>query len=208
MNKLLVILCIIMLAKCCIAQNDLQKCSEVKNKEIESIINSGKGTDSAALKKFIELDNEWKKCVVGKAMPEFSVRAISGTSINTQKLKGKIVIANFWFTTCPPCIAEIPAFNKLADDYKKENIEFLAFALNDRKKLKKFLKKTPFNFKIIPDSGHLEELFGVLEHPVTFIIDQKGKVKMAWAGGSIGENAKVEVYIKAKPVIDDLLKIE
>lgn len=208
MKKFLIILFSIVFTKFCPAQNDLQKCAEVKNKEIESIINSGKATDSAALKKFVQLDNEWKECVVGKTMPEFSIQTISGASINTEKLKGKIVIANFWFTTCPPCIAEIPAFNKLADEYKNENIEFLAFALNDKKKLKKFLKKTLFNFKIIPNSGPLEELFGVLEHPVTFIMDQKGKVKMAWAGGSIGENAKEEVYIKTKPIIDELLKTE
>jgi peroxiredoxin len=197
-----------MFAKVCLTQNDLQKCAEVKNKELEIIINNGKGTDSTALKKFIQLDSEWKECVVGKTIPEFSVQTITGNSINVEKLKGKIVVANFWFTTCPPCIAEIPAFNKLADEYKNESIEFLAFALNDKKKLKKFLKKTPFNFEIIPDSGPLEELFGVLEHPVTFIIDQKSKVKMAWAGGSVDENAKTEVYLKTKPIIDDLLKTE
>lgn len=208
MKKLLIILCLIMFAKVCLAQNDLQKCAEVKNKELEIIINSGKGTDSTALKKFIQLDSEWKECVVGKTIPEFSVQTITGNSINVEKLKGKIVVANFWFTTCPPCIAEIPAFNKLADEYKNESIKFLAFALNDKKKLKKFLKKTPFNFEIIPDSSPLEELFGVLEHPVTFIIDQKGKVKMALAGGSVDENAKTEVYLKAKPIIDDLLKTE
>jgi len=207
-KKLLIILYSIVFAKFCFAQNDLQKCSEEKNKELEQLLNSGKGSDTSVLKKFSQLDSDWKKCVAGKSIPEFSVRTITGTSVSAEKLLGKIIVINFWFTTCPPCIAEIPALNKLAEEYKNANIEFIAFALDDKMKLKRFLKNTAFNFKIIPNSGLVEELFGVIEHPATFIIDQKGKIRMAWTGGSIDENAKTEVYLKAKPVIDELLKTE
>jgi peroxiredoxin len=123
-------------------------------------------------------------------------------------LKGRIIVANFWFTTCPPCIAEIPSFNRLVDEYKNENIDFLGFAVNDKKTLNKFLKKSPFNFKIIPDAGTIDDLFGVIEHPVTFIIDREGKVREAWAGGNVGEKAKDEAYLKIKPVIEELLAAE
>jgi peroxiredoxin len=190
------------------AQSELQACSQEKNTEIVRIINEGKGKDTTVLKRIVELDKEWKNCVAGKSMPDFSARSIKGKRITAAGLKGKIIVANFWFTTCPPCIAEMPALNRLVEEYDSAGVVFLGFAINDKKRLRKFLKKTAFKFTIIPDSAPVEEKFGVIEHPITFVIDQEGKVRKAWAGGSVGEKAKDEAYVKIKPVLDELVKAE
>jgi len=190
------------------AQNDLQKCSEEKNREIVSIIEKGKRSDSLSIKKLIKLDEEWKSCVIGKKIPGFYAQTISNEKIDSGNLKDKVVLINFWFTTCPPCVAEIPAFNRLVKEYKNSDVVFIGFAINNKKTLKKFLKKTRFDFKIVPDAGKMEELFGILEHPVTFVVDQSGKVRSAWAGGSAGDKARTEAYLKINPIIDELLKTE
>src|SRR6186713_1068544 len=44
---------------------------------------------------------------VGCNFPDFKAKTISGDSISLNKLKGKIVVVNFWFDGCPPCIAEM-----------------------------------------------------------------------------------------------------
>lgn len=188
------------------AQNELQKCAEKKNKAIEDMVNQQRGSDSTALVNLNQLNHEWKNCLVGKKIPQLDVRTISGEKINTGNIKDKVVVMNFWFTTCAPCIAEIPAFNKLVKENKKKDVVFIGFAIDNKKTLKKFLRKTPFDFKIIPDAGAIEESFGVLEHPVTFVVDQSGKVRLTLVGASTEEKAKTGAYLKIKPVIDELLK--
>ena len=60
-----------------------------------------------------------------KKLPSFNLKTLLGEYFTSEKLKGKPTMINFWFTTCPPCIAEMPVLNKIAEKYKNE-INFIA----------------------------------------------------------------------------------
>ena len=96
-------------------------------------------------------------------------------------------------------------FKSISKEYKDKGVVFLGFTFEDKKSLKKFFTNHPFDFTIIPEAQNIEDLFGVLEHPVNFIIDQNGKVIMALGGGT-GEEAKTYAYLKIKPFLENLLK--
>jgi len=189
-------------------QNEYAQCTERKNKAFEGVLNKG-GIDSADGKKLLKESKDWVDCIKGKTIPAFMIRDINGKEISSENLKGKVIVINNWFTSCPPCIAEMPALNKLVEEYKGKDVFFLGLTHDTKKKLKKkFLRKYKFDFTIVPDGQTLEDLLGAQEHPMTFIIDQNSKVKDVWAGGAVGEKAKTEAYDKAKPIIDELLKAE
>src|SRR5690606_41996773 len=42
---------------------------------------------------------------------------IDSTEIYFSQSKGKVAMVNFWATWCPPCVAEMPSFQKLYDAY-------------------------------------------------------------------------------------------
>lgn len=189
----------------CAAQNDLQRCAEEKNKAIIKIVEDKNWNDSASTRKLQALNEEWKNCVLGKQVPDFEMQTLDGKKISAAKLKGNVVVINFWFTTCPPCVAEMPAFNKLVAEYKNKKVTFLGMTFNDKKTVNDFLKKKPFAVKIIPNAEKMEDLFGILEHPVTLIIDKENKIRLAIAGSTIGDKAVDEAYAKIKPVIDELI---
>ncbi|MFI5187758.1 MAG: peroxiredoxin family protein [Chitinophagales bacterium] len=208
MKILMTVLFILLLTIQSASQNEFQKCADNKNAIVSRLLKKGK-LDSADQKKYLELDDEWQKCIVGKSMPSFNSKTLNGEEINSKELRGKIVVINFWFIGCPPCIAEMPALNQLVKEYKDKGVSFLGFTVENKKSLKKrFFPKYQFDFTIIPDATEIEDLFGVLEHPMIFIIDQNCKVIAAWGGGEAGEKAKTYVYLKIKPVLDGLLKIE
>src|SRR5215467_8252956 len=50
--------------------------------------------------------------------PDFDLENVAGGKTAAADLKGKVLVVDFWATWCEPCIAEIPKFNKMADEYK------------------------------------------------------------------------------------------
>ena len=61
------------------------------------------------------LNNEF----IGKPALPFSVTDLLGNAYSIDKLKGKLIVINFWFVECKPCIMEMPDLNKLVEKYKK-----------------------------------------------------------------------------------------
>jgi peroxiredoxin len=193
MKNTVYIVLLALLANSAAAQNEFQECA----KKIFLF------TDTAATR------SEWQNCVSGKQIPDFSVTTISGKKIKTEELRGKVLVINFWFIDCHPCIAELPALNKLADDYKDKNVVFLAITYETIKRLNAdFFPKYKFDFTMVSEAGSVIKMFGGTGYPTTYIIDKKGKIKEAWAGGPTDEKAETEAYLKSKPIIDELLKDE
>ena len=148
---------------------------------------------------------KWQDCVMNKPVPDIKFTTITGKHVELKKLQGKVVVLNFWFSACLPCVEEIPALNRLAKEYKNKGVEFFGITYDSYKTLKsQFLPKYKFDFNIVCDVKNLTETFSA-GYPTTYIIDQKGIVRMVWSGGFIGEEAKTAAYLKAKPMIDELL---
>lgn len=151
---------------------------------------------------------KWQDCVLNKPVPDVKFTTIEGKVIELKKLRGKVVVFNFWFSACQPCIEEIPALNRLAKEYKNKGVEFFGITYDSYKTLKlQFLPKYKFDFNIVCDVKNLTEEFSA-GYPTTYIIDQEGIVRLVWSGGFIGEEAKTGAYLKAKPIIDDLLSMK
>jgi peroxiredoxin len=154
-----------------------------------------------------EVMKTWKNCISGKPMPELSLKTVTGEKIETKDLKGKVIVINLWFTTCHPCIAELPALNRLVEEYKNKNVVFLGISTDTKAMLDAdFFPKYEFDFKIIADGKDIVKKIGNTGFPTFYIIDTAGKVREAWSGGAIDRTAETAVYLKAKPIIDELLK--
>ena len=142
--------------------------------------------------------------LIGCDMPEFIVETVSGEIINSNELNNKIVVINFWFLTCAPCIAEIPGLNKLVNEYKNEEIVFLGFTKDDKETINDdFLPKHKFDYELIPVDNEIIDTFCIyFGWPSNMVFDTHGKLRVIFTGGKTDENAKEEVYSKLKTVID------
>ena len=182
---------------CSSAQDDFSKCYDTLTSRIR---NSGARIE-------MDIFGEWNNCIKGKAMPFISAEAVSGEKIKTEKLKGKVIVINFWFTSCHPCIAELPALNRLVQEYKEKDVVFLGLSTDTKEMLDLyFFPKYKFDFKIIPDALNIIQKIGSTGYPTTYIVDKQGKVQASWFGGRTDAGAETEAYFLAKPIIDELLK--
>ncbi len=103
---------------------------------------------------------------------DFKLKSFSrkeNTTINFKNTK-KIIILNFWATWCTSCIEELPLLHSLQK--KNKDAQFFAISAGDSKrKIKKFIKKYPFNYNILMDKDKAySKSIGVESLPVTIII--------------------------------------
>lgn len=115
-------------------------------------------------------------------VPHFEFEDLDGNIVSSDSLRGKVVLLNFWFTRCAPCIAEMPYLNQIQDDYEGQDIEFISMAPEDEDQVIKFLITHDFQFQHIADADDLLKQFGV-GFPKNILIDKSGIVR--YVGGSI-----------------------
>lgn len=118
---------------------------------------------------------------VGDCSVDFTLQSIDGKTVTLSKLRGKVVLVNFWATWCKPCIVEMPSMQKAYLLLKKNNIEILAVSIDtNEKEIKEFLDnqlQTHLKFPIFFDKGKaVSSQFGTFQVPETFIIDKTGRI--------------------------------
>lgn len=120
----------------------------------------------------------------------FSAASLDGTVFDLSEMRGKVVLLTFWSTKCPICSSEIPKLNRLAQSYQDKNVVFLGLTMENPGRVQSYLKKTTFDFNIIPNS------FGVvlkyadkdgdgnvsMGFPAHFLINQKGEIELKTNG--------------------------
>lgn len=127
--------------------------------------------------------------------PQFELKDLEGNVWSLNELHGKTVILNFWFTSCAPCIKEIPELNMLVQQYKNKDVVFLALTYNTQQQVESFLKKRAFNYAQLTDSSAVIEKYNVFYFPTSFVIDKNGMVK-----GVLESSAAI--YQDLKTIID------
>ena len=131
----------------------------------------------------------------GKAVPDFEMTALDGTTHKFSEYKGKKVLLVFWATWCPPCRAEVPDLNELRADSDKEKIAIVAVAGAARgappdtlQTVRPFAQAMQISYDVFIEKGELPDPFGVSRLytttgvPGSFIIDAKGIIRLQTAG--------------------------
>ena len=129
--------------------------------------------------------------MLGKEALPFSVTDILGNSYSLESLKGKVIVINFWFVECKPCVMEMPELNKLVEKFQGKDVVFLGFATNDKSKIESFLKTKTFNYNIIAGSGEIANSYTVKAFPTHLIIDKNSIVTYSAVG--LGPNTLKEI---------------
>ncbi len=151
------------------------------------ILNAEKGDSTN------DLENQLKERLLDTKYPEYLYNSISGNEFSIQAYNGKIVVLNFWFIGCRPCIKEIPILNNLVEEFNdREDVVFIAPALDGRAALTSFLKENNFNYKVAFDSNLNNENMGIGVYPTHVIVDKEGMIRSI----SIGAHEDIGSLLK------------
>ncbi|UKJ06566.1 TlpA family protein disulfide reductase [Solitalea lacus] len=108
----------------------------------------------------------------------FKATDINGKEVELSSFAGKkVVVLNFWFIQCKPCVMEMPELNKLVDEYKdNKNVEFISICLDKKEDVEKFFEKMAFKYRCIPGANSIAGKYGVVGFPTHMVVDKKGNI--------------------------------
>ena len=139
---------------------------------------------------------------VGQQVPEFSFITLENDTININDLKGKMVFINFFATSCPICIKELPFIESdIWTKYKdNENFELIVFGREHvAEEMITFKEKNEYPFNIVPDPGRkIYSLFAEKYIPRNIIIDRNGIIIYQATGFNDDEFAKLKETIETE----------
>ncbi len=168
-----------------------------KNKEIKVAVLRMITEDEKKMRKEMKAQMSGKSEAIGTDAFSFSATDINGNEYSLNSLKGKIIVMNFWFVECKPCVMEMPELNKLVENYKNKDVVFLGFATNDKAKIDSFLKKKNFSYNIIPSSKKIAAEYKVSGYPTHIIIDENSKIVYSTSGLSSTTISDIEKTIES-----------
>ncbi len=112
--------------------------------------------------------------------PDVNIITIDGKSMHLSDLKGKIVLVDFWATSCPGCIVEMPKFVETYQQYHDKGFELVAVAMSydPPDQVMNYREKAALPFMVAHDTkGEISAGFGEITlTPTAFLIDKKGNI--------------------------------
>jgi thiol-disulfide isomerase/thioredoxin len=132
--------------------------------------------------------------------PRFAVKATTGDELSLDKLKGKVILLDFWASWCVPCRVEMPEVKKIWAKYKNEQFIIIGVNLDENDKaFNSYVKREELTWPQYYDgqgwNNTLSRLYQVRGIPHTVLIDERGIVRAVGLRGSklsskIGEMLK------------------
>lgn len=118
--------------------------------------------------------------------PQVTFIDLKGQKFSTESLRGKVVMVNFWATSCVSCVKEMPEMIQTYNKFKGQGLEFVAVAMkyDPANYVINFTDTRKLPFIVALDSGgDIAKAFDdVTMTPTTFVIGRDGRVLKKYVG--------------------------
>ncbi len=197
-----------------IGRLDAEKNADIINPalaRLEASSETGKQLVADYRQKMAEEHEARERMKEGNPAPEFTFQNEKGKTVNIKKLKGKIIVLDFWASWCGPCRKEIPNVKKYYAEYKDKGVQFLSVSIDAKKDAwTKALKEEqmPWMQGWTPDAGKAvmnTYQFGGI--PFIILIDKDGNIYRKNLRGEEIKNAIDDCLAGKKPASKKVVAI-
>lgn len=111
----------------------------------------------------------------------WNLRNNLGQTKSFEQAKGEVVVLNFWATWCAPCIAEMPSFQKVYNEYG-DSVAFYFVSSEDAETLDSFLAKYHYDLPVYQPLTRTPDQLQDRSLPTTFVISKSGELVIKKTG--------------------------
>lgn len=147
---------------------------------------------TADVKKFDTLEDliasmeaeEARHPLTGLEAPDFTTTLIDGNAFQLSKLRGKVVVLDFWATWCGPCVEAMPVVTEVAQSMADSGV--VVYAVNvgeEADEIKNFMKKVKITVPVVLDpESKIAEAYQTEAIPQTILIGKDGRIEVVHIG--------------------------
>ncbi|MFC7518753.1 peroxiredoxin family protein [Herbaspirillum sp. GCM10030257] len=121
-----------------------------------------------------------------KAAPDVTFNGINGEQVTLQSLRGKVVMVNFWATSCTTCVKEMPEMVQTYNKFKDKGLDFIAVAMSydPPNYVLNYAQTRSLPFRVALDTkGDVARSFDDVKlTPTTYVIDKNGNIIKRYVG--------------------------
>lgn len=137
-----------------------------------------------------------RNTIIGWQVPDFSLETLDGETVSLSDYRGQVVFLNFWATWCVPCQREMPAFEDFMASGRDDAV---ILAINNGESVADVrgfadlfdLQELPI---LLDSDFEIADGFGVMNLPVTYVLDGDGVVRNMKLGEMTAED--IDAYIE------------
>ena len=108
---------------------------------------------------------------------DFTLTDLQKRKWTLKRLRGKVVLVNFWATWCPPCRREIPDLDALYKRFRDQGLVILAITGEEASIVRPFISQQIVSYPVLLDPARkVKELFLVDGIPESFVYDREGRL--------------------------------
>lgn len=132
---------------------------------------------------------------LGTRAPMFTVND-GEHSVDLNKLRGHVVVLNFWASWCAPCLEELPSLEELQHDLPQ--VQIVAVSTDDdADAYERFLKEHSVSLLTVRDAEQRSNaMYGTFRYPETYVIDKRGIIRRKFIGPQDWTSPEIVNYLR------------
>lgn len=120
----------------------------------------------------------------GDVAPAYRVTALDGAAAESTDYAGRVVLLDFWATTCVGCIGSTPRLNRLHAEYAPRGFSVVSMNQEpeDLDRVREVVRERAIAYPVLVDPGGVADAYGVAALPTVVLIDRTGRIRARYVG--------------------------
>lgn len=119
----------------------------------------------------------------GRPAPAFALKTFDGREVSLAKLRGQVVLLDFWATFCAPCIAALPELQSLQSRYAGRGFTVVGLTVDDRPSLvRKATERAKVTYPIVRSTPEVWNTYKVNALPALILVGRDGRIVKRYGG--------------------------
>ncbi len=123
---------------------------------------------------------------VGDVAPNFTLTTLDGKQVSLSDYRGKPVMLNFWYATCPGCLAEIPGMQQFYASQQSAGKDLVILGINsvdNAQTAQQFVQQEGMTYPVVLDNQQqVATLYNLTATPTSYFIDRQGIIRSVYVG--------------------------